>query len=64
MFALADSTGVGGGNSRGGASPSVVDFSIKATSSLIFAHICSVPVALAVKGLHHNAIFNEEHIVM
>jgi hypothetical protein len=64
MFALAVGAGVGGGDFRGRASPSVVVFSTKATSSLTFASLCSVPVALAVKALHHNAILNEEHTVM
>jgi hypothetical protein len=39
-------------------------FSTKATSSLTFAHLCSVSVTLAVEAEHHIAPLNEEYIVM
>jgi hypothetical protein len=39
-------------------------FSTKPTSSLTFARLGYVPIALAVKALRHNGVLNEDLTVM
>jgi hypothetical protein len=64
MLALAVDAGVGGRVLGSGACPGVVIFSTKATSSLTFTPLCSVPVAPTDEAKCHHAVFNEGHTVM
>jgi hypothetical protein len=64
MLALAVDAGIGGRVFGNRACPGVMIFSTKATGSLTFTPLCSVPVAAAVEALCHHAVLNEWHTVM